>query len=201
MSGIDAIFSGHRVMVILRGLATPSDAVAAASRVWDAGIELVEVPIGEPSQCAMLSAVVAEGRRRGKNVGAGTVVSAAHVEMAANAGAVYTVAPGFDAAVAELSHSASMPHLPGVATPTEVQRAQDAGFQWVKVFPAEVLGPRWFAAISGPFPRVRYMATGGVAIEDAPAYFDSGAHMVAFGASATASARVEKLAHLVRRYG
>lgn len=201
MDGIGAIFSGHRVMVILRGLATPAEAVAAASRAWDAGVELVEVPIGESSQGAMLSAVVAEGRRRGKNVGAGTVISAAQVEMAADAGAVYTVAPGFDASVAELSRSANMPHLPGVATPTEVQHVQSAGFQWVKVFPADVLGPKWFAAISGPFPRVRYMATGGVAIEDAPVYLDAGAHMVAFGAAATTSARVGKLADLVRRYG
>jgi 2-dehydro-3-deoxyphosphogluconate aldolase/(4S)-4-hydroxy-2-oxoglutarate aldolase len=194
----DELFAGQRVMVILRGTASAADAVEAAHRAWDAGVELVEVPIGRPGDAEILAAVVGAGLRRGKAVGAGTVIAADRVRTAREAGARYTVAPGFDPSVMRFSHEAGLPHLPGVATPSEVQQAWSAGCRWVKVFPASTLGPGWFSAIRGPFPDVSYLATGGVSVEAAPGYLDAGARIVAFGASAVAPAKVSALEALVR---
>ena len=198
MLSLDGIFGGHRVMVILRGMPSPGAAVDAAHRAWDAGVELVEVPIGQPGDTANLAAVVDAGRGRGKVVGAGTIIAANRVQDAHAAGARYTVAPGFDLSVMMQSQAVGMPHLPGVATPSEVQQAWSAGCRWVKVFPASTFGQTWFSAIRGPFPDVKYLATGGVSLEAAPSYIDAGASIVAFGASAVTTQRINALASLCR---
>jgi 2-dehydro-3-deoxyphosphogluconate aldolase / (4S)-4-hydroxy-2-oxoglutarate aldolase len=194
VTSFSKLFGHHRVMVILRGREV-ADAVAAAGRAWGAGVELVEVPIGNPEGLAALAAVVDAGGAR--LVGAGTVITVEQVEAAAAAGAHYTVAPGFDPDVLAASLAAGLPHLPGVATASEVQRAYAAGCRWVKVFPAGVLGPAWFRALRGPFPTMRYLATGGVAIEAARDYLAAGAQLVAFGAAATDPECVDQLAALV----
>jgi 2-dehydro-3-deoxyphosphogluconate aldolase / (4S)-4-hydroxy-2-oxoglutarate aldolase len=201
VSGLAEIFGPHRVMVILRGMKSAEEAVAAANDAWNAGVELVEVPIGDIAQAPVLAAVVEEGRTRGKVVGAGTVVSLEHLSVAKSAGAHYTVAPGYDPEVMEISLSAGLPHLPGAATPTEVQRIRAIGGRWVKVFPASALGPDWSKAIRGPFPDVGYLATGGVTIASAADYLDAGASVVAFGAAAVAAERWKELAEFVSQHG
>lgn len=199
MLSLDDLFGGHRVMVILRGMPSPDAAVDAASRAWDAGVELLEVAIGQPGDIEALTAVVDAGHKRGKVVGAGTIITIDRVDAACAAGARYTVAPGFDRAVMAHSHSVGLPHLPGVATPSEVQQAWSAACRWVKVFPASTLGPTWFSAIRGPFPDVGYLATGGITLQAASDYIEAGASIVAFGAAAAAQERYERLASLVKR--
>ena len=79
-------FAGSGVMAILRGY-SPQRTVELATRAWDAGIDVVEVPIQTAEAEAALAACVQAGMERGRQVGAGTVVSVRHVERAAAAGA------------------------------------------------------------------------------------------------------------------
>ncbi|MFP3380732.1 bifunctional 4-hydroxy-2-oxoglutarate aldolase/2-dehydro-3-deoxy-phosphogluconate aldolase, partial [Bacillus sp. SIMBA_069] len=84
------------------------------------------------------------------------------LDAAAAAGARYVVSPGLDAAVVRAAQERGIPILPGVATPSEVQAALGLGLTWLKAFPATWLGTQWFAHIRGPFPQVRFVATGGL---------------------------------------
>jgi 2-dehydro-3-deoxyphosphogluconate aldolase/(4S)-4-hydroxy-2-oxoglutarate aldolase len=188
----DSLFEGQRVMAILRGL-PPDETVAVAETAWDGGVELVEVPIGQPGQERALAAAVEAGAKRGLAVGAGTVVSAAHVDRAREAGAAYTVAPGLDVSVLEASEAAGMPHLPGVATASELQAAVMHGCRWVKVFPAAALGPAWFKAMGGPFPDARFVATGGVAVDEVDEYLEAGASVIGIGSALSDPAALAKL--------
>lgn len=178
----DDLFSGRRVMAILRGL-PPEETVRLAETAWNGGVDLVEVPIGLPGQEEALAAAVEAGAKRGLAVGAGTVVSTGHVARAREAGAAYTVAPGLDERVLAASEAAGMAHLPGAATASELQRAAAHGCRWVKVFPAAVLGPAWFKAMSGPFPDMRFVATGGVAVGEVDAYLRAGASVIGIGSA------------------
>lgn len=196
MTGFEELFGPHRILAILRGL-LPAETVAVAGQAWEAGVELLEVTIGSPEQVASLSAAVAAGAERGKLVGAGTVISLEQVRAAARAGARYTVAPGFDPAVLAASLAAGLPHLPGVASPSEVQRARGAGVTWVKAFPATSLGPEWFRAIRGPFPDLHYVATGGIALADARGFLDAGARVVGLGPALLEPAQRAQLTGLV----
>jgi Entner-Doudoroff aldolase len=176
------IFGTQRVMAILRGL-PPDETVELAGRLWDGGVRLLEVPIGTPDAVESLRAAVRAGAERGLRVGAGTVTTPAQVTAAAEAGAQYTVAPGLDLSVLAASLAAGLPHLPGVGTASEVQRARAAGCRWLKVFPAKALGPEWISAMRGPFPDARFVATGGLKVSDAKPFLDAGASVIALGAA------------------
>jgi 2-dehydro-3-deoxyphosphogluconate aldolase/(4S)-4-hydroxy-2-oxoglutarate aldolase len=158
MLTFDELLTGHVVVVILRGQA-PERAVDLAEEVWRAGAGIVEIPVQDETGFAALSAVAQAGRRSGHMVGAGTVLTVDQVRGARAAGAAFTVAPGLCAEVVAASHEAGMPHLPGVGTATELQRALSYGCAWVKAFPASALGTAWFREMRGPFPGVNFVGS------------------------------------------
>jgi len=188
----DELFASGAVMAILRGL-DPAPAVAVATAAWDAGIDVVEVPVQAPRYLATLRAVTEAAHERGLIVGAGTVTHPDQVAAVAAAGASFTVAPGLDVAISEASVALGMPHLPGVATPTEIQFAMRSGHTWVKAFPASVLGPEWIRSILAPFPDLAIVATGGIDPDNAPAFLAAGARAVAVGSAISAPSDLERL--------
>ena len=179
---LDDVLGSTRVMVILRELG-PAATVERAEQAWAAGVRLVEVTIGTADAVDSLRAAVEAGRARGLSVAAGTVLTPDAARAAAAVGAVCTVAPGFDPEVLAASRAAGLPHLPGVATPSEVHRAVLAGCAWLKAFPAASLGPAWFTAIRGPYPGVRFVATGGITPATATAFLEAGARVVGLGSA------------------
>ncbi|WP_424467941.1 bifunctional 4-hydroxy-2-oxoglutarate aldolase/2-dehydro-3-deoxy-phosphogluconate aldolase [Pseudoclavibacter helvolus] len=191
----DTMFAGSPVMAILRGY-TPERTVELAKLAWSLGISSVEVPIQNPSALEALSAVVRAAEPGGHAVGAGTVISLEHVRQAKHAGATFTVAPGLDPAVIEAALDAGLAPLPGVASGTDIQLAVSLGLNWVKAFPASVLGPEWFSAMRGPFPDVRLVATGGINAANSPHYLAAGADVVAVGSALEDEAQLPLLAAL-----
>lgn len=171
-----------RVMVILRGL-DPDATVALCKRALTGGARLIEVPVQDPSAYPSLSAAITWGAEAGIPVGAGTVTTPEIHDTVARAGAAFTVAPGLDDDVLRESTRTGIPHLPGVATPTEIQRALNTGHAWVKAFPASALGPRWIEAVLAPFPDLRIVATGGITVTNAAEYLTAGAAAVSLGSS------------------
>lgn len=194
----DRILAGRPLMAIFRGLGT-TRSLELARTAWDLGIDVVELPIQSDADVDALAAVVAAGREEGRLVGAGTVVSTRHVELAASAGAAFTVSPGFDADVVRASAAAGMPPLPGVATASEVQAAMALGLTWLKAFPASLLGAGWFRAMAGPFPDARFVATGGMDAANAGAFLDAGVRTVAVGSALEDPAQLPALAALLAR--
>ncbi|TDB72146.1 bifunctional 4-hydroxy-2-oxoglutarate aldolase/2-dehydro-3-deoxy-phosphogluconate aldolase [Micromonospora sp. KC723] len=189
------IFTDARVMVILRDL-PPTETVRLAEQAWELGIDVVEVPIRTPEAERSLRAAVEAGRERGRPVGAGTVRTSAQVRLAAGAGAAFTVAPGLDLAIADAALTHGIPHLPGVATPTEAQRALDHGLVWLKAFPAVSLGPQWFRAMAGPLPELRFVATGGIDADNAGDFLAAGVRVVAVGSALANPRQIPRLAEL-----
>lgn len=182
MPSFDDILGRRPLMAILRGVPAV-DAVALAEAVWDTGIGAVEVPIQTTEALEALSAVARAGAARGEPVGAGTVVTPEQVELAVTAGATYTVAPGLDLDVLAESLAAGLPHLPGVATASEVHRAMRAGCRWVKAFPAGSLGASWLRELRGPFPDALFVATGGVTAANARDFVAAGARSLGIGSA------------------
>lgn len=96
-------------------------------------------------------------------VGAGTVLSVAQVELAADAGARFIVSPGFNADVVRRAQQFGLPVFPGAVTPSDIMAALDLGLTILKFFPAHVYGgPAALKALGAPFGRVRFIPTGGV---------------------------------------
>jgi 2-dehydro-3-deoxyphosphogluconate aldolase / (4S)-4-hydroxy-2-oxoglutarate aldolase len=173
-----AAFGSTQVMAIFRGL-DPAATVRACQEAWDRGIDVVEIPVQTPDAMPSLRAAVDAAREQGRAVGAGTVIRPEQVRDVAAAGAAFTVAPGTHLDAIGVTHELRLPHLPGVATATDIAQALAHGFTWLKAFPASELGPGWIRAMRGPFPQVRFVATGGMSPQTMPAMLEAGCVAIA----------------------
>ncbi|MBQ9781705.1 MAG: bifunctional 4-hydroxy-2-oxoglutarate aldolase/2-dehydro-3-deoxy-phosphogluconate aldolase [Clostridia bacterium] len=96
-------------------------------------------------------------------IGAGTVINKEQAEKAYNAGAKFIVSPGLSEEVALFCQEKGITYYPGCATPTEIMQAIALGIKVIKFFPANVYGGlKAIKALSGPFPQVKFLPTGGV---------------------------------------
>jgi 2-dehydro-3-deoxyphosphogluconate aldolase / (4S)-4-hydroxy-2-oxoglutarate aldolase len=188
--------SSAPIMAVFRGL-SPAETVRLAEAAWEIGVTQVEVPIESVDAIPSLVAAVEAGRDRGARVGAGTIVTPSQLRSAIDAGAAYAVSPGLDPNLVTLADRAELPLLPGVATASEILRAQSMGFEWLKAFPASLLGPQWFRAMKGPFPTVKFVGTGGMTGHNAGEFLSSGVDVVGVGGAFGDTAQVEKLKRIL----
>jgi 2-dehydro-3-deoxyphosphogluconate aldolase/(4S)-4-hydroxy-2-oxoglutarate aldolase len=97
------------------------------------------------------------------NIGAGTVINEEQCREAISAGAKFIVSPGLSVEVANVCCENNVPYYPGCVTPTEIMQALSLGINVVKFFPANVYGGlKAIKALSGPFPQVKFIPTGGI---------------------------------------
>lgn len=194
----ERVFADAPLMAILRGMGV-ARSVRLATTAWDLGIDAVEVPLQTPDDEQALREVARLAADRGKVVGAGTIITAEQIPRARRAGARYLVSPGFDAGLVQEARQHGVPILPGVATPSEVQAATSLGLRWLKAFPAQWLGTEWFSHIRGPFPGLRFVATGGMNAGNAAQFLDAGARVVAVGSALEDLTQLSQLAELLKQ--
>lgn len=107
------------------------------------------------------------------NVGAGTVINEEQAIRAVNAGAKFIVSPGFSEKVALYVRKQGIPYYPGCVTPTEIMQALELEITTVKFFPANVYGGlKALKALSGPFPQIKFIPTGGVVLTNLKEYLE-----------------------------
>lgn len=95
--------------------------------------------------------------------GAGTVLSLEKCKEAVSRGAAFIVSPGYDPEIVEFCLQNKVEVFPGCVTPTEITGALKAGLEVLKFFPANVYGGiKAIKALSGPFPMIKFIPTGGV---------------------------------------
>ena len=88
-----------------------------------------------------------------------------------DAGAQFAVSPGLTPSLAEGAQGAGISLLPGVATASEAMLALEAGFTFLKFFPAETSGgAAALKALAAPLPDIRFCPTGGLNAQNAGAY-------------------------------
>jgi len=178
------------VLAVLRGLSL-TESVRLSERAWDAGVQHVEIPIQTADAVPVLKAVAEAAAERGLVVGAGTVTNLEQLDAAEKVGVAFTVSPGFSPEIVAESVRRGIPHLPGVATATEILQARALGLRWVKVFPASILGPNWAKSMKGPYPDMNFIATGGVTALNAPDFLSSGVSVVGLSSSFGDDAQLE----------
>ncbi len=105
------------------------------------------------------------------SIGAGTVINAEQCEQALAVGAQFIVSPGLSPAVAAICKERGIPYYPGCVTPTEIMAALELGLTVIKFFPANVYGGlKAMKALSGPFPQITFIPTGGVNADNLDEY-------------------------------
>lgn len=97
--------------------------------------------------------------------------------------------PGFSGRLVAHCQQLGVPIFPGIATPSEVQQALEAGLSVVKFFPAATMGgPEMLKAMSVVYPRIRHIPAGGISPENLAGYLVLSC-VVAVGASWIATPR------------
>lgn len=161
------------LVAILRGL-PPADARATGLALTEAGFVLLEVPLNSP-QALDSMAMLAEQHPE-VLVGAGTVMRAADVREVHAAGGRLIISPHVDGEVVHEALRLGLACMPGVATPSEAFAALRAGAHALKLFPAEMIGPRVVKALRAVLPAsVPLLPVGGIGIGNMAAYRQAGA--------------------------
>ena len=155
-----AIFRGVSVLPVVT-IERERDAVPLARALFEGGLRVIEVVLRTPAAAAAIAAI---GRELPQvAVGAGTVLRAADVAAAVQAGARFLVSPGLTPELAAAALATELPYLPGVATPSEIMAARALGICVMKFFPAEALGGiALLRALAPVFPGVAFCPTGGI---------------------------------------
>ena len=151
--------------------------------LFQAGLRFVEITIDSPEAIPFLES--ASKNFKDGVFGAGTVTVPELAEKAIRAGARFLVTPNFNPEVVRIARSHQIPIFSGAMTPTEIFSAYQAGSEVIKVFPAATLGSAYFKELSGPFPEIPLMATGGITVDNAPDFFAAGATALGVGGSLT----------------
>lgn len=154
----------------------------AAQALLAGGINAIEITLTTPDAFA---AIREASRELGGQalVGVGTVLKPYDCQAALDAGAQFVVTPICRTELVALSHAAGKPVMLGAFTPTEVQAAHEAGADFVKLFPAELVGPAYVKALRAPLPHLRIIPTGGVTLENLGQWFEAGCPAVGVGGS------------------
>jgi len=116
-------------------------------------------------------------------VGAGTVLNATMCREAIAAGAEFVVSPIMKQEIVEAAHAADKPVVLGAYTPTEAQAAFEAGADFIKIFPADKLGPSYIKALRAPLPHLKIVPTGGVDLNTAADFLKAGCAALGVGGS------------------
>jgi 2-dehydro-3-deoxyphosphogluconate aldolase / (4S)-4-hydroxy-2-oxoglutarate aldolase len=169
----------HRLVAILRARAT-APLVDVALTLAEAGVRCLEVTLPSPGSVPAVRELLAKLGDR-VAIGMGTVLATAEVRQAAEAGARFVVSPDHNAEVVAAARELGLGSIPGAFSPTEIVAAWRGGPSAVKVFPASVLTPEFFAAVRGPLPDIPLVATGGVDLPGVATFLDAGAAAVGVG--------------------
>lgn len=164
---------GKRLIAILRDV-DYVDAVPIVQTLLDNGINELEISLS--SEQTGLRTLKEVSRKFGDKVkiGVGTVVSIEQLEKSIENGANFIITPAFDPILVSYCIKKGIEIIPGVFTPGDVMFALNLGVYVLKLFPANALPMNYIKTLSGPFPKAKFLAVGGVSIDTVDTFLANG---------------------------
>jgi len=151
------------------------------------GVRAIEITTSTPDAIENIREVSqALGERA--IIGVGTVLDVDTCHAACEAGAEFVVSPVTKPELVAAAHKHDRPIMLGAYTPTEAQTAHDAGSDFVKLFPADGLGPRFIKNLRAPLPHLRIVPTGGITVENAAEFLNAGCAALGIGSALVSQA-------------
>ncbi len=150
-----------------------NDAEPLAEALLSGGIDVIEVTY----RTAAAGEAIARIKKAFPDMllGAGTVLSPEQADQAIEAGAGFGLAPGLNPDVVDRFQSHGGVFIPGVMTPSEIEKGLTLGCTFLKFFPAETAGglPA-LKAMAGPYVAtgVKFCPTGGVNLANMTDYLN-----------------------------
>jgi 2-dehydro-3-deoxyphosphogluconate aldolase / (4S)-4-hydroxy-2-oxoglutarate aldolase len=193
----------RKIVAVIRA-ESPDRLVDVAQALLAGGVEVMEVTFTVPRAARVIERVADQLGDR-ILLGAGTVLDAETARIAFLAGAEFIVSPAVNVEVIQMCRRYSKLVMPGAFTPTEVVTAWQAGADIVKIFPSDLVGPKYLRLLHGPLPHIRLMPTGGVNLDTAADFLAAGACALGVGSSlvdqkALAAGDLKKIESLARQF-
>ncbi|WP_086932557.1 2-dehydro-3-deoxy-6-phosphogalactonate aldolase [Agarilytica rhodophyticola] len=168
------------LIAILRGV-TPERVLDVATVIKDAGFTIIEVPLNSPKPYESISLL---NKYMGEEIliGAGTVLTYEEVDKVHLSGGKIVISPNTNEQVIRYTKKLSLYSLPGFYTPTEAFKAIYAGADSLKMFPADILGPKAIKAVKAILPpTMPIFPVGGVAPAQMGEFIAAGANGFGLG--------------------
>jgi 2-dehydro-3-deoxyphosphogluconate aldolase/(4S)-4-hydroxy-2-oxoglutarate aldolase len=153
---------------------------ALVEALLQGGVSAVEITLTIPGAVQALRSASSQFGARAL-IGAGSVLDLASCRECLAAGAQFIVSPICRPELADPVLKADRAIMLGACTPTEAQTAHEAGADFVKIFPADNLGPRFIRALLAPMPHLRLVPTGGVDLKNAAEFMRAGSAALGVG--------------------
>ncbi|NUN70432.1 MAG: bifunctional 4-hydroxy-2-oxoglutarate aldolase/2-dehydro-3-deoxy-phosphogluconate aldolase [Bacteroidetes bacterium] len=180
----------YGVVAVIR-MKDPKKLAAVIDAVRQGGVKCIEITMTVPGAVESIRTLTST-MPPDVLIGAGTVTTPAIAEEVIAAGAQFVVSPVLNLDVIAVCRKHHVACMPGCYTPTEIFTAWNAGADVCKVFPATSLGPKYFKDLSGPFPHIKLMPTGGVTIGNVGEWISAGAVAVGIGSDLLDKAAIDE---------
>jgi 2-dehydro-3-deoxyphosphogluconate aldolase / (4S)-4-hydroxy-2-oxoglutarate aldolase len=148
----------------------------------EGGVIAIEITLSTPDAIRAIRDASADLGNRAL-IGVGTVLKPDECASALDAGAQFIVSPILRPDLVPLAHQFDRPVMLGAYSPTEAQLAHEAGADFVKLFPADTLGPAFIKSLLAPLPHLRFVPTGGVELSNAIDFLKAGAAALGVGSA------------------
>ena len=158
----------------------PDKLIKIAEAIYEGGVKFIEITMTVPNALKMIKEV-RNSVSQEIILGVGSVLDSDTAQKAIDAGAQFVVSPIFKKEIIDKAHKNNVPAMPGTFTPTEMLNAHQYGADIIKVFPADILGMKFFKAVKAPMPDLNLMPTGGVNLDNAGDWINAGACAVGIG--------------------
>lgn len=150
------------------------DFIAYAQAMYDGGARIIEVTMTTPGALGAIEAISTEFKDR-LWVAAGTVLDAATAREVIGHGGSLLVNPAVIPEVIALGNRYGVPVYSGAFTATECLTAIQAGASMIKIFPAQLGGPKYMTNLRMVYPQVKLIPSGGVSLDNAAEFIRCGA--------------------------
>ena len=173
-NAFDGYLSELPLIAILRGI-TPEECELVVDALFAAGFRIVEVPLNSPQPLQSIERI-AKTFGNQMLIGAGTVLTPDEVTHVNDSGGELIVAPNTNVDVIGTAINLGLTCIPGAATPSEAFTAMAAGAHAIKVFPAEMIGPKILASWRSVIPdKLPLLPVGGIDSHNMADYWRAGA--------------------------
>ncbi len=172
----------HQPLLVVLRSGEPARLVPQLERLRDLGVRHVEIAWAPGpawiEQCRLLIPAFPEVQ-----LGASSICHAAALEAVLAAGFSYGVSPILERGLLKQAAEAGFALVPGVMTPSEVNRARDWGSPIVKLFPAVTVGIGYWRRLAAPLgvPLPFCIAAGGLGPSDVIPWLEAGVDAAALG--------------------
>lgn len=160
----------------------PEQVIPLSEALLAGGVIAIEITMTTPNAIAAIREASAKLGKQAL-IGVGTVLDTDTCKAAIDAGAEFVVSPICRKELIPIAAAAQRPIMLGSYTPTEAQLAHEAGSDFIKIFPADTLGPNYIKALKAPLPHLNIVPTGGVDAGNVAEWFKAGVAAVGAGSS------------------